>query len=130
MLHLGDNPIARKGAREGETYHAKSSPSVINKGSHPMTSSLSTAFVLSEVGRLLDGAENWLRELPEPALMAGFVPLLLFAGWILAVGVLAALYSSWTITLLAGNLLGLPSWDNAVFYWTYFFAKRIPLFFF
>jgi len=46
----------------------------------------------------------------------------------MGVGVLAALYSDWVIAFLAGNMAGVPMSDNALLYWTYFFAKRIPLF--
>lgn len=44
------------------------------------------------------------------------------------VGVLFAFYSDFAIGAMAGNMAGVPSSDNAVLYWVYFFAKRFPLF--
>ena len=49
-----------------------------------------------------------------------------------AVGVLAALYSDWILAAIevqgGGNWWGFPSGDVAAVYWTYFVAKRLPLF--
>ena len=49
-----------------------------------------------------------------------------------AVGVLAALYSDWILAAIevqgGGNWWGYPSGDVAAVYWTYFVAKRLPLF--
>jgi len=42
--------------------------------------------------------------------------------------VLGAFYCDWILAALAGNLVGVPSGDTAILYWTYFGAKRIPLF--
>jgi hypothetical protein len=62
-----------------------------------------------------------------PAEVAGLLALILFTCWVIGVGILAALYSDWAIAFAAGNMVGVPSSDNAAIYWTYFFAKRIPL---
>jgi hypothetical protein len=43
-------------------------------------------------------------------------------------GVLGVLYSDWILGCIAEDLAGLPSSDNAILYWTYFIAKRLPLF--
>lgn len=37
------------------------------------------------------------------------------------------LYSDWILAAIAGNWAGTPSSDNAVLYWLFFFAKRLPL---
>jgi hypothetical protein len=42
-------------------------------------------------------------------------------------GILAVLYSDWILGAIAGDLAGYPSSDNAVLFWTYFVAKRLPL---
>ena len=42
-------------------------------------------------------------------------------------GFLAVLYSDWLLGAIAGDLAGVPSSDNAVLYWIYFVAKRLPL---
>jgi hypothetical protein len=42
-------------------------------------------------------------------------------------GILAVLYSDWILAAIAGNLTGYPTSDNAVLFWTYFLAKRLPL---
>lgn len=39
-----------------------------------------------------------------------------------------SLYSDWILGVIAGSLIGVPSGDNSVLYWTYFAAKRLPLF--
>lgn len=44
------------------------------------------------------------------------------------IATLAAFYSDWVLGAIAHDLVGTPSDDNAVTYWTYFFAKRIPMF--
>ncbi|KAK3332665.1 hypothetical protein B0T19DRAFT_353397 [Cercophora scortea] len=58
------------------------------------------------------------------------------AGWSLlaAIGVgifiltiMFAFYTDWALAALAEDLVGHPSSENAVFYWTYFAAKRIPM---
>ncbi|KAK4642884.1 hypothetical protein QC761_401365 [Podospora bellae-mahoneyi] len=41
--------------------------------------------------------------------------------------VLFAFYTDWVLAALAEDLVGTPSRDNAVFYWTYFAAKRLPM---
>jgi hypothetical protein len=47
---------------------------------------------------------------------------------IAGLGVFAALYSDWGLAAIAGNYSGIPSGDDAILYWGYFLAKRIPLF--
>jgi type IV secretory pathway VirB2 component (pilin) len=47
---------------------------------------------------------------------------------IVAVGLLAAFYSDWVLGAMVGNVTGSPSSDNAVLYWGYFVAKRLPIF--
>lgn len=42
--------------------------------------------------------------------------------------ILGAFYCDWILAALAGSLVGVPSGDTAFLYWTYFGAKRIPLF--
>ncbi|KAK3682870.1 hypothetical protein B0T22DRAFT_445037 [Podospora appendiculata] len=58
------------------------------------------------------------------------------AGWsfLAAIGVgifiltiMFAFYTDWALAALAEDLVGHPSSENAVFYWTYFAAKRIPM---
>ena len=44
-------------------------------------------------------------------------------GW----GCLGAIYSDWILAAIAENLVGIPSSDNMILYWTYFIAKRLPL---
>jgi len=41
---------------------------------------------------------------------------------------LSAFYSDWCLGLMLGDLLGVPSSDNAPFYWIYFAAKRLSMF--
>jgi hypothetical protein len=41
--------------------------------------------------------------------------------------VLFAFYTDWVLATLDGDILGYPSSDNAVFYWAYFAAKRVPM---
>jgi hypothetical protein len=41
--------------------------------------------------------------------------------------VLSALYSDWCLGIMLDNLLGVPSGDKSVFYWTYFVAKRLTM---
>ncbi|TFK68129.1 hypothetical protein BDN72DRAFT_798220 [Pluteus cervinus] len=36
-------------------------------------------------------------------------------------------YADWVLGILTGNLTGLPTRDNAAFYWTYFVAKRLSM---
>ena len=47
---------------------------------------------------------------------------------ILWVGMLAAFYSDWVLGAITKNMVGTPSISNRMIYWTYFVAKRIPLF--
>lgn len=47
---------------------------------------------------------------------------------ILWAGMLAAFYSDWVLGAVTGNLVGTPDSSNKMVYWTYFIAKRIPLF--
>ncbi|KAK0744629.1 hypothetical protein B0T21DRAFT_281722 [Apiosordaria backusii] len=46
---------------------------------------------------------------------------------VFALSVLFAFYTDWVLAALAEDLVGIPSQDNAVFYWTYFAAKRLPM---
>ncbi len=46
---------------------------------------------------------------------------------LLILTVLFAFYADWVLAALYGDLVGRPSSDNAVFYWIYFAAKRIPM---
>jgi hypothetical protein len=41
--------------------------------------------------------------------------------------ILFAFYTDWVLASLAGDFVGWPSSENAVFYWTYFAAKRFPI---
>jgi hypothetical protein len=45
-----------------------------------------------------------------------------------AISILGALYSDWILGAIAQNLAGTPSSDNALLYWCYFVAKRLPFF--
>jgi len=42
--------------------------------------------------------------------------------------ILSVFYSDWSLGMMTGNLNGLPSGDNSALYWTYFVAKRLPMF--
>lgn len=53
--------------------------------------------------------------------------LFLVGGAVTTAGVLAVLYSDFALGVVAANMTGWPSSDNAVFYWIYFIAKRLPL---
>lgn len=46
---------------------------------------------------------------------------------VFVLSVLFAFYTDWVLAALAGDLVGTPSGDNAVFYWMYFAAKRLPM---
>ncbi|KAK3998051.1 hypothetical protein QBC44DRAFT_313812 [Cladorrhinum sp. PSN332] len=46
---------------------------------------------------------------------------------VFVLSVLFAFYTDWVLAALAEDLVGTPSGDNAVFYWTYFAAKRLPM---
>jgi hypothetical protein len=46
---------------------------------------------------------------------------------IVAVGLLAAFYSDWILGAMTDNLIGSPSSENALLYWAYFVAKRLPI---
>jgi len=49
-------------------------------------------------------------------------------GGIMIVGMLAAFYSDWILAAIAHHgWAGAPSDDNMWLYWSYFFAKRLPL---
>lgn len=37
-------------------------------------------------------------------------------------------YSDWALGLMARKIGGLPSSDNSLFYWVYWFTKRLPMF--
>lgn len=41
--------------------------------------------------------------------------------------VLSALYSDWCLGIMLDNLVGVPSGDKSIFYWTYFVAKRLTM---
>ena len=47
---------------------------------------------------------------------------------VLWAGMLAAFYSDWVLGAITGDLVGTPTSSNKIIYWTYFLAKRIPLF--
>ncbi|KAK0745747.1 hypothetical protein B0T18DRAFT_302354, partial [Schizothecium vesticola] len=62
----------------------------------------------------------------------GFVGVLSGIGWTVFVTFvlltfLIALYTDWVLAALAGDWVGVPSSDNAAFYWTYFAAKRLSI---
>jgi hypothetical protein len=43
----------------------------------------------------------------------------------------AVIYSDWALAIIAGNLIGTPDGNNIlvnVLYWSYFVAKRLPMF--
>lgn len=40
---------------------------------------------------------------------------------------LFAFYSDWVLAALAEDIVGRPTRDNAVYYWLYFAAKRLPM---
>lgn len=42
--------------------------------------------------------------------------------------ILAAFYGDWALGMLVHNLIGLPSGDNSGLYWSYWLAKRFPMF--
>ncbi|KAK0730252.1 hypothetical protein B0H67DRAFT_446995, partial [Lasiosphaeris hirsuta] len=46
---------------------------------------------------------------------------------LLVMTLLFAFYSDWALAALAGDIAGQPTRDNAVFYWLYFAAKRLPM---
>lgn len=45
---------------------------------------------------------------------------------IIGTGMLAAIYSDWILGAIAGKYAGVPDGNNAVLYWSYFAAKRLP----
>jgi hypothetical protein len=47
---------------------------------------------------------------------------------ILCFGALFAFYSDWALAAMTGDMSGSPSSDNAIFFWCYFAAKRLPIF--
>ncbi|KAK0627467.1 hypothetical protein B0T14DRAFT_474270 [Immersiella caudata] len=67
----------------------------------------------SEIGKLVAKAANSILVLVGASL---FVGTLLFA-----------FYSDWALAALAGDIVGRPTRDNAVYYWLYFAAKRLPM---
>lgn len=61
---------------------------------------------------------------------SGGVTMSLFWGLSTCVGVwgfLGVLYCDWILGCIAQDLAGMPSGDTEILYWTYFFAKRLPL---
>ncbi|TFK29559.1 hypothetical protein FA15DRAFT_664107 [Coprinopsis marcescibilis] len=42
--------------------------------------------------------------------------------------ILAVFYSDWALGMMTNNITGLPSSDAAAVYWTYWVAKRLPMF--
>jgi len=42
--------------------------------------------------------------------------------------VLAAFFGDWALGMMTHNLVGLPSGDNSILFWTYFVAKRLTMF--
>ena len=52
-----------------------------------------------------------------------------FLGWIILItGITGALYSDWVLAAIASNYAGVPDGNNALLYWTYFGAKKLPFF--
>ncbi|TFK68119.1 hypothetical protein BDN72DRAFT_960505 [Pluteus cervinus] len=47
---------------------------------------------------------------------------------VLVFSMVGPFYADWMLGVLVGNLAGLPTKDNAAFYWTYFIAKRLTMF--
>ncbi|TFK69619.1 hypothetical protein BDN72DRAFT_767720 [Pluteus cervinus] len=45
-----------------------------------------------------------------------------------SIAFLPALYCDWALGIMTGNLVGVPTEDNSVFYWTYFVCKRLTMF--
>ncbi|TFK68121.1 hypothetical protein BDN72DRAFT_911884, partial [Pluteus cervinus] len=57
-----------------------------------------------------------------------FTTLFAFLGVAVPVfSIVGPLYADWMLGVLVGNLAGLPTKDNAAFYWTYFIAKRLTM---
>ena len=54
--------------------------------------------------------------------------LLISGPFLVTVGVFGTLYCDFSLGGIAGSMVGVPSPDNAVMYWTYFIAKRLPFF--
>ena len=69
-----------------------------------------------------------MRAASDPARLVWRIILFLLGGTLTTVVILAALYSDFVLGMAAGNMTGWPSSDNAVFYWIYIAAKRLPLF--
>jgi len=42
--------------------------------------------------------------------------------------VLSALYADWCLGIMLDNIVGVPSGDKSILYWTYFVAKRLTMF--
>ena len=62
----------------------------------------------------------------------GFIGVVSGIGWTVFVTLviltfLIALYTDWVLAALAGDWVGVPSSDNAAFYWTYFAAKGLSI---
>jgi len=50
-------------------------------------------------------------------------------GWMFVTfTILSVFYSDWVLGMMTTNLVGLPTGDSSVFYWTYFISKRLPMF--
>jgi len=49
-----------------------------------------------------------------------------FGFFVMGTGMIAALYSDWILAAIDGNYAGVPDGNNALLYWTYFAAKRLP----
>ncbi|KAH6910728.1 hypothetical protein BKA70DRAFT_92241 [Coprinopsis sp. MPI-PUGE-AT-0042] len=47
---------------------------------------------------------------------------------VVSFSVLAVFYSDWVLGVMTKNLTGLPSADNSALFWTYWIAKRLPMF--
>jgi hypothetical protein len=56
----------------------------------------------------------------------------IFLGWLIILiilfGAMGAFYSDWILGAIAGKWSGMPSGDNEWLYWSYFAAKRLPMF--
>jgi len=57
--------------------------------------------------------------------MGGVFAFLLSAG---AASFLVPFYIDWALAVMVGDLAGLPTSENMILYWSYFVAKRLPMF--
>lgn len=57
----------------------------------------------------------------------GATALVATGGSLFVLTVLFAFYTDWALAALAGDLVGRPGGDNALFYWGDFAAKRLPM---